>query len=148
MILWGLKKKITENLFNTESQQQLFSQIRNYYAHIHWDYDKYLVPSGFLNVDVKKSQHRLFNPTFKNVLTGFIMYDVMGEGANKNLARYQLDVIEGIIYIYSRCLNIYKSMEAMKYHHELDAAVAVISAEQAQYKENCRKEEANKVKEK
>ena len=78
-------KRQQKNLFKTESQQQLFFHICNYYAHMHWDDDEDLVPSGFLNVDATKAQHRLFNPNFKNTLTGFIMYNLKGEGVNKKL---------------------------------------------------------------
>ena len=119
-----------KNFFKTESQQQLFSHICNYSAHMHWDDDEYLVPSGFLNVDVKKYQHRLFNTTFKNFLTAFIMYDVKGEVAKKKLDQLLLDVIEGNIASYSRCLNSSKMMEEMKDQHD----VANISTEKSQDK--------------
>ena len=137
-------KRQHKNLFKNESQKQLFSHICNYSAQMHWDDDEDLVPSGFLNVDVTKSQHRLLNLTFNNVLTGLIMYDVNGEVEKKNLSRRRLDAIEGNIDSYSRCLNSSKRMEAMKDHHKLAAAVADIYAEQAQDKENCKKEEFNK----
>ena len=102
---------------------------------MHWDDDKDLVTSFSLNFDVTKAQHRLFNATFKNVFTGFIMYDVKGEGAKKKLARRRLGTIEGNIDSYSRCLNISKRMEATKDHHELYAAVADISSDQAQVRQ-------------
>ena len=54
----GPFNKIQHNkLFKNESQQQLFSHICNYSSHIHWDDGKDLVPSGFLNIDMSKSQH-------------------------------------------------------------------------------------------
>ena len=105
-----------KNLFKTESQQQLFSRVCNYSAQIHWDDYEDLVLNGFLNVDVTKARHQFFNPTFKNVLACLIMYYINGEGANKRLARRQLDVTEGNIASYSRLLNSSKRMEAMKYH--------------------------------
>ena len=77
---------------------------------MHWDDDEDLVPGGFLNVDVTKSQKRLFNTTFKNFLTGFIMYDVKGGGSKKNPDRRRIDVTEGNISSYSRCLNSSKMM--------------------------------------
>ena len=61
---------------------------------MHWDDNKDLVPSGFLNVDVTKSQHQLFNPNLKNVLTGFIMYYVKAGGANNKLVWNKIDIIE------------------------------------------------------
>ena len=87
-LLWvPLNKRQHNNLFKTESQKRIFSKICNYSAHMHWDNDKYLVLIGFLNIDVTKAQHQLFNPTFENVLTGFIVYDVKGEFAKKKLAQ-------------------------------------------------------------
>ena len=74
------------------------------------------------------------------------MYYKKGDGENKKLARRQLHVIEGNIASYSRCLNSSKRMEAKKDHHKLAAAVDDISADQAQYKANYKKESANKVK--
>ena len=112
---------------------------------MHQDNDEDLVLSGFLNLDVTKAQHRLFNPTFKNVLTGFIMYDVNGEGAKKKLARRRLDLIKGNIAIYSRCLNSSKRMEEMKYHHELAATVADISTDQAKGKGNSQDGDIQKI---
>ena len=113
---------------------------------MHWEDEKDLVPRGFLNVDVRKAQHRQFNPTFKNVFTGFIIYDVNREGANKKLYRRRHDIIEGNITSYPRCLNISKRMKAMKDHHELAIEVANISAEQVQDKANHKKEASNKAK--
>ena len=135
-----------KQIFKTESQQQLFSHICNYSVQMHWGDDKDPVPNGFLNVDVTKAQHRLFNPTFKNVLAGFIMYDVKGEGAKKKLERRQLDLIEGDVARYSRFMNRSKMMEAMKNHHELSSAVADISDDQDQDKANRKKEEFDKFK--
>ena len=107
---------------------------------MHWDDDKDLVPSGFLNVDMKKSQHRLFNPTVQNVFTGIILYDVKCEGVNNKLSRRQIDVIEGNIASYSRCMNCSKRMEAMKDYNELDSTVVNMSAEKTQYNPSFNKE--------
>ena len=64
---------------------------------MHWDDNEDLVLSGFLNVDVTKAQHQVFNLNFKNVLTGFITYDVKVRGAKNKLVWHQIDIIEGNI---------------------------------------------------
>ena len=74
-----------------------------------------------------KSHHQFFNPTFNNVLTGLIIYYVKGEDTKKKLAQHRLDIIEGNIARYSRCLNSSRIIEAMNDHLELAAAVAAIS---------------------
>ena len=100
-----LKKNQQNKIFMTESQQQLFYQICKYYEHIQWNNGKDLVHSGFLNFDVTKTQQQLFNWTFKNVLTGFIMYNVQSEGENKKLVRCQIDAIEGNVQVYEQLQN-------------------------------------------
>ena len=56
----GLFNKIQQkNIFKTESQQQIFSHICNYSSHMHWEDDKDLLLSGFLNVDATKSSAQI-----------------------------------------------------------------------------------------
>ena len=57
------------------------------------------------------------------------MYDVRGAGAKKKLAKRRLDVLEGNVASYARCLNDSKRLDALKEFNTLVASVAEISAE-------------------
>jgi len=117
----------------------------NYAAQMNWSNDTGLMPSDALDVHMNDDQRALFNPTYKNVLQGFIMYDVKGSGAKKKLAKRRLDVLEGNVASYSRCLNDDTRMEAMKDFNQLVASVAVICAETEEDKKKKREAAAAKA---
>ena len=114
---------------NNEDKKKLYDHMCNHAAQSRWNEDKAVEPSPYLDIEYTKDQSRLFNPSYKNVLQGFIAYDVKGKGAMKRLAKRRLDVIEGNINSYSRCLNDPKRMKAMMDHNQLVASVAEISAD-------------------
>ena len=75
-------------------------------------------------------QRNLLNPTPKDVLLGFITYDVVkGKGAVQKIAKRKIDFIDGNINSYSRLLNNPKRLEAIRDHAQLVATVAEVSAE-------------------
>jgi len=123
----------------------LFKHMCNYAAQMNWSNDTGLMPSDALDVHMNDDQRALFNPTYKNVLQGFIMYDVKGSGAKKKLAKRKLDVFEGNVASYSRCLNDDTRMEAMKDFNQLVASVAVICAETEEDKKKKREAAAAKA---
>ena len=75
------------------------------------------------------AQSTLLNPTPKDVLLGFITYDVKGKGAVQKIAKRKIDFIEGNVNSYSRLLNNPRRLESIKDHVELVATVAEVSAE-------------------
>ena len=126
----------------------LFKHMCNYSAQMNWNSDAALLPSPYLDVEVSAEQKSLFNPSYKNVLQGFIMYDVKGAGAKNKVARRRLDILEGNVSSYARCLNDTKRMDALKEHNELVASVATISAETDADKQKKKDDAATRAKEK
>ena len=126
----------------------LFKHMCNYSAQMNWSSDVALLPSEHLDVEVSAEQKRLFNPSYKNVLQGFIMYDVKGAGAKNKVARRRLDILEGNVSSYARCLNDTKRMGALKELNELVASVATISAETDADKQRKKDDAATRAKEK
>jgi len=120
----------------------------NHAAQSAWNVSKNVTPSLYLDVEMTAAQSTLLNPTFKNVLQGFITYDVKGKGAKQKMAQRRLEIIEGNISSYSRCLNDPKRMKAMIEHNQLIASVAEISADMEQEKTKKRAEAVTKAKEK
>ena len=108
---------------------ELFGHMCNHAAQMNWNSKGPLQPSDALNVEMTSDQVELFNPSYKNVLQGYIMYDVRGAGAKKKLAKRRLDVLEGNVASYARCLNDSKRLDALKEFNTLVASVAEISAE-------------------
>jgi len=133
---------------NKKSQQQLFNHVTNFVAKLHWDKCTNLIPSAYLDVEMSLQQEELLNPMCKNALMGQILYDVKGKGAVQKIAKRRLDMIEGNISSYSRCLNDPKHLKAIKDLNHLVAAVAEVSADKETTKAKRKEDAANKEKEK
>ena len=71
----------------------------------------------------------MFNPTPKDVLIGFITYDVEWEGTVQKISKLRVDCIEGNINSSLRVINNPYRLKAINYHNELFVAVAEVSAE-------------------
>jgi hypothetical protein len=130
------------NKNDAKLQKQLFEHICNHVARECWKCRAGGVePSPALNVDVSDDQRSFLNPSYIDVVTGFILYDCKGNGAVKKIARRRLEMISGNVASYSRLLNDEKRLEEIKEVHELTSAVAAVSADM----ENSKKRKAEKA---
>ena len=77
-------------------------------------------PVDYLTVEMSEVQQVLLNPTQKDVLIGFMTYNVKGKGAVQKFAKREICCIEGNVNSYS---------------NQLCAAVAEVTAEQQLSKE-------------
>jgi hypothetical protein len=109
-------------------QKEFFHHITNYVSKKNWKEDRIKV-SDYLDVEMTNDQKTLLKPTMKDVLLGFITYDVKGKGAMQKIAKRKIDFIEGNVNSYSKMLNNPERLEAIKDHAELIAAVAEVTAE-------------------
>jgi hypothetical protein len=81
-------------------------------------------------VEYSKVQQQMLNPSYKHVLMGFICYDVKGEGAKQKIAKRQINLVEGNVNSYSRCLNDPGRLASIKEMNQLAASVAEVTADQ------------------
>ena len=106
----------------------------------------------YLDVAITAQQRTFLNPTQKQVLRGFILYDAKGKGASQRLAKRRLDFVSGNVSSYSRLLNGDKRMQELKEVSELTRIVATISegkaAEAAEKKAAAAKEKEEKAEKK
>ena len=116
---------------NKEAQNKLFSHMTNFTAQMMWDADKNqaMEPSAYLDTIMSDDQKQMLCPSYKNVLTGYILYDVKGKGAVNKLAKRRLDMISGNVASYARCLNSTKRLKQIQEVNELVATVAEVSAD-------------------
>ncbi|KAI2510833.1 hypothetical protein MHU86_3619 [Fragilaria crotonensis] len=122
-----LLTKYTSSRHNAENQKAYFHHITNFVARAASSSDANLVPSAYLDVDVKADQIKLLKPTHKNVVMGFILKDTMGPGATKLIAKRRIDALDGNVGSYSRLLNSSARLEQIKEVNALAAAVAEIT---------------------
>jgi hypothetical protein len=93
-------------------------------------------------------QKKLLNPTHRQLLTGFVLYDCKGQGAKQKVAKRRLDMIEGNISSYSRILNDPQRLDSMRDLNKLTAAVASVSADKQEQLEKSKGKNKEKTKEK
>jgi hypothetical protein len=129
-----------EPLFKSTVQQKLFEHMCNKACESEWANENGRQLSSHLMIDMSKEQQQLVNPSYKNVLMGFISYDVKGKGAKQKIASRRLNMIAGNVASYSRCLNDPKSLQHMKEMNQLIATVATVTADQE--KEKAERKEA------
>lgn len=136
------------NKKDPEAQSKLFHHMTNYTAQMMWNANskQRLEPSAYLDANISEDQRELLCPSYKNMLQGFIMYDVKGKGAQNKLAKRRLDMISGNVSSYSRCLNDPKRLKQIKEVNELAATVAEVTADIAQEKKNQKTKKDQKVK--
>jgi len=139
------RQKRPATLTSASSTRELFDHMCNHAAQMHWDKAKSLLPAAALDVEVSADQTTLFNPSYKNVLQGYIMYDVKGAGAMNKIAKRRLDIMSGNVASYARCLNNKKHLGSLKEYNELIASVAEISAEMEVEKQRKREEASAKA---
>jgi len=120
-----------------EAQKKLFTHMTNYTAQSMWNADRNqpLEPSSHLDARMSDDQKTLLCPSYKNVLMGYILYDVKGKGAVNKLAKRRLDMISGNVASYARCLNSAKRLKQIEEVNQLVATVAEVSADIANEKE-------------
>ena len=122
-----LLTKYTESRHNVENQKDYFRHITNYVARAESSSDDNLVPSAYLDVEVKAHQIKLLKPSHKNVVMGCILQDTMGPGAAKLIAKRRIDALDGNVGSYSRLLNSSARLKQIKEVNTLAAAVAEIT---------------------
>jgi hypothetical protein len=118
-----------EPLFRSEAQKELFDHMCNKACESEWNNDKGRQPSDYVNVEYSKVQQLMLNPSYKHVLMGFICYDVKGEGAKQKIAKRQINLVEGNVNSYSRCLNDPGRLASIKEMNQLAASVAEVTAD-------------------
>lgn len=123
----------------------MFGHMTNFVANAHWDEVKQLEPSAALDVEMSDVQRTLFNPTYKNVLMGYILYDVKGKGAKQKIAKRRLDAISGNVGSYSKILNSSKRIKMIQEVNQLTATVAEVTADMENQLERKREDAAQKV---
>jgi len=119
-----------EPLFRTEAQKKLFDHMCNKACESEWNNEKGRQPSAYVNVEVSTVQQQMLNPSYKHVLMGFICYDVRGEGAKQKIAKRRINLVEGNVNSYSRCLNDPGRLASIKEMNQLAASVAQVTADQ------------------
>jgi len=146
---WQPKNLMQEYMLdkkNPAAQSKLFHHMTNYAAQMMWDSKKKLQPSAYLDANMSEDQTELLQPSYKNTLQGFIMYDVKGKGAQNKLAKRRLDMISGNVSSYSRCLNDPKRLKQIKEMNQLAATVASVTAEMEEEKRAQAEKTAQNVK--
>ena len=133
----------TESRHNEANQKAFFHHITNYVARAESLSDKNLVPSAYLDVDVKADQIMLLKPSHKNVVMGCILQDTIGPGAAKLIAKRRIDALDGNIGSYSRLLNSSERLKQIKEVNTLAAAIAEITRD----KDDARKRKKNATEE-
>ena len=139
------REKHPATLTSASTTRELFDHMCNHAAQMHWDQVRSLLPTAALDVEVSENQKTLFNPSYKNVLQGYIMYNVKGAGAMNKIAKRRLDIMSGNVASYARCLNNKKHLGSLKEYNELIASVAEISAEMEVEKQRKREEASAKA---
>ena len=94
-----------------------------------------MVPSAYLDVDIKIDQIKLLKPSHNNVVMGCILQDTMGPGAAKLIAKRRIDALDGNVGSYNRLLNSNARLEQIREVNTLTAAVAEITRD----KDNAKK---------
>jgi len=79
-------------------------------------------------------------PSHKNVLQGFILYDVKGKGVKNKITKRRLDMIASNVSSYALCLNGTKQLK------QIQEAVAAVTADIVNEKEHQKKKAAQKAK--
>jgi len=112
-------------------QKKLFTHMTNHTAQTMWDANRNqpLEPSSYLDARMSDDQKTLLCPSYKNVLMGYILYDVKGKGAVNKLAKRRLDMISGNVASHARCLNSTKHLKQIEEVNQLVATVAEVSAD-------------------
>ena len=117
-------------------KQQVHHILANYVARAESLKDTDLVPSAYLDVDVKKDQIKLLKPSHKDVVMGCILQDTMGPAAAKLIAKCRIDALDGNVGSYRRVLNSTARLHnQIKEVNTLAAAVVEITRD----KENAEK---------
>jgi len=83
---------------------------------------------------MSEDQSELLQPSYKNTLQGFIMYDVKGKRAQNKQVKRRLDMISGNVSSYSRCLNDPKRLKQIKEVNQLADTVASVTVEMEEEK--------------
>ena len=85
---------------------EYFHHITDHVSRQHWHIGHANVkPGDYLDVDMSEVQQVLLNPTPKDMLIGFMTYNVKGKGAVQKIAKRKICCIEGNANIYSKLLN-------------------------------------------
>lgn len=146
-----LMQSYVENRDDDTVRWKYFNHLTNHVARLNWSSDKPVQPSAYLDAAMSATQSELLNPQYKHVLTGHILYDCKGKGAVQKIAKRRLDMIEGNVASYSRCLNNATALQAVKEVNQLVSAVADVSADlenEKKRKAHDKKEAAEKKKRK
>ena len=148
---WQPKNLMDEYLVdktNKEVQLKLFYHMTNFTAQTMWNAKRNqpLEPAGYLDINMSDDQRDLLMPSYKNVLQGFILYDVKGKGAKNKVAKRRLDMITGNVSSYARCLNDSKRLKQIQEVNQLTATVAAVTADIAKEKELQKIKAAQKTK--
>ncbi|KAG7339481.1 hypothetical protein IV203_034477 [Nitzschia inconspicua] len=133
-------------LFKNLAQKELFDHMCDRACEMSWEESNREV-SQYLNVEMSKKQQKLVNPSYKNVLMGFMCYDIRGGGAKKKIAQRRLNIVDGNVNSYARCLNDPRRLAAMREMDQLISAVAQVAADQAREKVERKEVAAAKAKE-
>ena len=125
-----------ENKQDELIQREYFHHITNHVSRQNWQIgDANVKPGDCLDVEMSEVQQVLLNSTPKDMLIGFMTYNVKGKGAVQKIAKRKLCCIGGNVNSYSKLLNHLDRLEAIKEHNQLFATVAEVTAEQQLSKE-------------
>ena len=125
-------------------QKAYFHHITNYVSQQHWQVGLGNVkPSAYLDVEMSETQLNLLNPSYKDVVRGFLTYSAKGKGALSKIAKRKIDMIDGNPSSWAKLLNDGKRLKQIKDHNDMIAAVAEVTADVERRREvNKEKKEA------
>lgn len=130
---------------NRAAQEALFRHLTNRAASRHWHRsEEQLLPAAFLDVAVSEDQRKLMSPTLRDVLFANLEQDSYGAGATKKHARRRQDMLDGNTKSYARCLNCPDCLASLADYNSMQAALAVINAEQESKKKERKKQQEKK----
>jgi len=125
----SLMQEYRRDRTNVDCQKKFFTHMTNHAAQMTWNSTSSVGPSSYLDVEITDDQKELLCPSYKNVLMGYILYDVKGKGAKRKLAKRRLDVISGNVASYAKCLNDPKRLKQIQEVNQITATVAEVTAD-------------------
>ena len=134
-----------------QHREKLFRHMANMAVRSEWKTKRRKV-SDWLNCEVTEDNYNLLNPRPVDIITGFIMQDIKGEGVKKKLAARRLNNIDACVSSYACVLNSDERMKQVREANSIAMVMADIQRdkdeEKKRKKQDKQKEDAEKAKKK
>ena len=109
-----------------------------------WRQENEVAPATYLDAEITKERNKILNPTTKDVVRGFIVYDTVGEGAKRKISKRRLDMVNGGISSHSQLMNNPARLQTIKKSYRRAAAIADVSAEADAERKKCKEDQSRK----